>query len=171
MKQWCKRHRTLLLLGCDLVIVLCAYFLAVFLSPGLTLDCAAGAFGRIAAILLALVVHGLVLYFFGVDKSVWRYAQAPEFLLCAFAAGIASLVYFGFDRLLHFADSYPYSFYLVFACFSMMGLVVSRLLYRVIVSRGLSFSGGKKRRTLLVGAGEAAVALIAESRENPNSCG
>ena len=111
------------------------------------------------------IVYGLM----GMYDSLWRYAEIVEFFrLCV--ASIVAVAIFVLTSLMVFRDvRVPLSVYFLSALFAVALSLYSRLTYRMYRNVKLGAKGNKKaRRTLLIGAGDAASTLLHEQFKNPN---
>ena len=59
-----------------------------------------------------LPVYFVVLFLFGTYRSLWKYAEAKEFLICTVASFTAGTIYFVISRWA-FEDKVPFFFYLL----------------------------------------------------------
>ncbi len=166
VRHFLKRYRRPLLLLCDLCFVLCSYLLA-----GLCVS-ASGASGSFFSVflpmMLCLLSFAAALVFSPMGRCIWRYAQAPEYVLCVIITLLASVLFALLDLLCGNLQAHTVGFYLCFFAFCLVLTLGARLIYRMSVGRLWRPSTQEHRRTLLVGAGEAAMMLVAEARENPN---
>ena len=112
-------------------------------------------------------VYFTVLFLFGTYKSLWRYAEAKEFLLCTVASFTAGGLYFAISRWA-LEDKIPFFFYLLIASCVAGAHVVFRLMYRIyrdmITDVKNSRERGKGQRTMIVGCGDACRNLLSEIR-------
>lgn len=110
-------------------------------------------------------VYFAVLFLFGTYRSLWRYAQAWEFLLCTIASCSAGAIYFVISRWL-FNDKIPFYFYLLIAVSTSMALVAFRLVYRVYrdyaTGKKNLIKKGRQKRTVIIGCGDACNRMLYE---------
>ncbi len=110
-------------------------------------------------------VYFVVLLLFGTYRSLWRYAEAWEFLLCTIASCVAGTIYFVISRW-SFNDKIPFYFYLLVAVSTSMALVAFRLIYRVYrdyaTGKKNLIKDTKQKRTVIIGCGDACNRMLSE---------
>lgn len=157
----------MLLMFADMVIVylmfnLCYHYCRLYINAeGLYME----------AMGVILPIYFAVLFIFGTYRSLWRYAEAWEFLLCMIASVTAGAIYFVISRWV-FEDKIPFYFYMLVATTTGIALVSLRLMYRiyrdaVTGSQKLSLMKNRKR-VMIVGCGHAGYSLISEIRVAKN---
>ncbi|MGD9685432.1 MAG: polysaccharide biosynthesis protein [Desulfobacter sp.] len=121
-------------------------------------------------LVVVLLVKPLVFLFSGLYRSLWRYASLQDGIEIAKTVSIASVVA-GFMLMFirHFAP-YPRSIFILDWFLLMAMVVASRLVWRVyretILIPRLNSCG---KRTLIIGAGDAASMLMKEIRKQEDS--
>ena len=101
------------------------------------------------------IVYGLM----GMYDSLWRYAEVVEFFRLCTGSAIAIFLFVASSLLIFqgTGSQVPISVYFLSAMFSAGVTMYSRLVYRMYRNVKLGKKGGQKaRRTLLIGAGDAA---------------
>lgn len=113
------------------------------------------------------IVYGLM----GMYDSLWRYAEVVEFFRLCTGSAIA-IGLFVISSMLIFqgtGSQVPISVYFLSSMFSAGVTMYSRLVYRMYRNVKLGKKEGKKaRRTLLIGAGDAASTLLHEQFKKPS---
>ena len=150
-----------------------AIFLTGFLALALRFD-----FGNIPTEFLnnllimipfETILSVVIFYFFNLYTSIWRYASVMEFLnviiACVASKIIAFLVY------LIFSVKIPSSYFVISGILLIIMVVGIRLSYRVcrVIVMRLQRVNRTRKKTLLVGIGEAGRMVIEESYRNLNS--
>ena len=105
------------------------------------------------------IVYGLM----GMYDSLWRYAEVVEFFRLCTGSAIAIFLFVASSLLIFqgTGSQVPTSVYFLSAMFSAGVTMYSRLVYRMYRNVKLGKKGGQKaRRTLLIGAGDAASTLL-----------
>ncbi len=124
----------------------------------------------LVAMATLLVVYPIVFKLFGVYRVIHRYAQYDEYLRF-FAAFLSAGVVFSAINLLEGALFDCLAYHVDFLIFNLLlsaiGLLLSRLIYRVFVNRVETDSDKKPRNTLIVGCGHACLMLLSELRYHP----
>ncbi len=113
------------------------------------------------------IVYGLM----GMYDSLWRYAEVVEFFRLCTGSAIAIFLFVASSMLIFrgTGSQVPLSVYFLSAMFSAGVTMYSRLVYRVYRNVKLGKKGGQKaRRTLLIGAGDAASTLLHEQFKKPS---
>jgi FlaA1/EpsC-like NDP-sugar epimerase len=112
-----------------------------------------------------LPIYFVVLFLFGTYRSLWRYAEAKEFLICTIASFTAGGVYFAISRWA-FEEKIPFFFYLLLASCIAAVHVLFRLVYRIYRDYVADSKNSKKkigaRRTMIVGCGDACYHMLSE---------
>ncbi|MBQ9880491.1 MAG: polysaccharide biosynthesis protein, partial [Clostridia bacterium] len=154
--------RDMLLMIVDMILVvvgfnICFHYTADFI-PALT-DAYFESLG------IMLPVYFVVLFLFGTYRSLWRYAEAKEFLICTIASFTAGAIYFAVSRLA-FKDDIPFFFYLLVAALISGAHVIFRLVYRIyrdiMTGTKNNKSKAKAKRTMIVGCGDACYHMLSE---------
>ena len=113
------------------------------------------------------IVYGLM----GMYDSLWRYAEVVEFFRLCTGSAIAIFLFVASSMLIFqgTGSQVPISVYFLSAMFSAGVTMYSRLVYRMYRNVKLGKKGGQKaRRTLLIGAGDAASTLLHEQFKKPS---
>lgn len=123
------------------------------------------------AMLMIVPIYIIALYFSRSYRILWRYAQPSEYFVSVLAIVAAGGIYFCVCRTF-FPGALPFYFYaLVTALFSLCFLA-SRMGMRMIVELFQRFrqkDKTNKRRTLIIGCGNACTTLLTEIR-NTTAC-
>ena len=142
--------------------VLLAYWIRFNLTPIPRLYMS----GMLLIMGLALPFHALTSWLFGCYRGIWRYASIPDLtrLLKAVVLGaLATLLgAFMIGRL----EGVPRSVLVLYPILLLLGLGGTRLLYRVVKDRHMSFTNPGSARALVVGAGRAGELLIRDLRRH-----
>ena len=113
------------------------------------------------------IVYGLM----GMYDSLWRYAEVVEFFRLCTGSAIAIFLFVASSLLIFqgTGSQVPVSVYFLSAMFSAGVTMYSRLVYRMYRNVKLGKKGAHKaRRTLLIGAGDAASTLLHEQFKKPS---
>ena len=162
ISAFAQRFRKQILIAFDVVVVTVSYMLPWALITGRT------SFSEYNSLLISScfffvccyeIVYGLM----GMYDSLWRYAEIVEFFrLCV--ASIIAVALFGVTSFFIFSETrVPISVYFLSALFAVALTLYSRLTYRMYRNVKLGRQGKRlARRTLLIGAGDAASTLLHE---------
>lgn len=165
ISRFAQQFRKQILIAFDILVVTVAYMLPWIFIQGRT------SFSDYNSLLVSScfffvccyeIVYGLM----GMYDSLWRYAEIVEFFrLCV--ASITSVCIFIFVTLFLFNERrIPISVYFLSALFASSLTLYSRLTYRMYRNMTLSKREKKHRRTLIIGAGDAASTLLHEHFKN-----
>ena len=163
--EFAQKFRKQILVAFDIVVVTFSYILPWIMINGRT------SFSEHNSLLVAScfffvccyeIVYGLM----GMYDSLWRYAEIVEFFRLCLASGLA-VGLFVIGTLLMFTERrVPTSIYFLSALFASSLTLYSRLTYRMYRNTTLSKRKKASRRTLMIGAGDAASTLLHEVFKN-----
>lgn len=116
--------------------------------------------GAIELAVTGVVLHALSFWFFGCYRGIWRFASLPDIIRIGKAvvsgAVMAGMALFVYDR---FAGI-PRSVIILYPVFLFLGVVLSRVLYRMLNTHRVTLDRGDRERALIVGAGRAGEMLV-----------
>jgi len=143
----------------DILIVLASYVVASFMChlPFFSIE-------KLYSGILLVIIYSIMLSSFRGYSSLWRYAQPTEFLVCLVASFSGGFIFFLANNQM-INNNIPLYFYALITSFATFGTVGMRTTYRFIRNRSKTKAKGTSKRTLLVGAGAAALSLIVFSKE------
>ncbi len=105
----------------------------------------------------------------GMYDSLWRYAEIVEFFRLVLACGVAVVLFVTGSLILFVQRMVPISVFFLSALFATSVTLYSRLTYRMYRNTRFQQAGRKRRRRVMViGAGEAAATLLHEQNRNPD---
>ena len=166
LTEFAQRFRKQILMAFDIVVVTISYMLPWVMIQGRT------SFSEYNSLLLAScfffvccyeIIYGLM----GMYDSLWRYAEIVEFFRLCVASGLSVAVFIGITWVLFSERRIPLSVYFLSAMFASSLTLYSRLTYRMYRNMTLAKRTKPRRRTLLIGAGDAASTLLHELAKNP----
>ena len=156
----------------DLVLVNLAAFAALLLRHELSFSKLfdSGYLGLLKpALIPGMLVSVVVLYFFHVYSTIWRFASVRELMFTGFACCVSAAFYYVLLIMMqcHLPRSFPVLFALVFFVL----VTSSRFVIYAVIDwyRGARFSLRQpkhKKRTMLIGAGAASAMAIKEFNSN-----
>ncbi|MEG0803829.1 MAG: nucleoside-diphosphate sugar epimerase/dehydratase [Pygmaiobacter sp.] len=111
----------------------------------------------------------IVYAFMGMYDSLWRYAEIVEFFRFCMSSFMAVGAFIVISWFIFPERRIPIAVYLMSAMFASALTLVARLTYRMYRNTKLKNSGVKRRRVMLIGAGDAASTLLHELYKNPSS--
>lgn len=166
MKRFVPLKNRALVTFHDLVAILVAWLGAFWLRFNLARIPSEFLHQALLMVPVVLVGQGIMLWYFGLYRGVWRFASLPDLvrILKASAAGIAitSVTIFVLTRLVFI----PRSVFVLDGLLLVLLLGGPRFLYRWTKDRHLYGKSGKK--VLIVGAGRAAEMLVRDLLRDPD---
>ncbi|MDL2215563.1 polysaccharide biosynthesis protein [Ruminococcaceae bacterium OttesenSCG-928-N02] len=163
-----QRSRKQLLLCFDILIIIFSYMLTWMLIAGRA-DMRAYTSLMVASCFLFVCCYAVVYGFMGMYDSLWRYAEIVEFFRFCVAAFLAVLAFVITSLLIYTERRIPISVYMMSAMFASMFTLVIRLVYRMYRNTKIEGLRARKKRVLLIGAGDAASTLLHELGKNPDN--
>ena len=159
----------LLLAMTDMLVLLVTFALTVVAVQFEVLDRAALAMLKCLPVVLGLSF--VVFLCFRVFKIIWRYAGIREYLRLVLAGIVSGILFALADAFVfHFLVDHQMATYVGFTFFSTGVLVITRLVYAVVCARKKDKPVEmKRRRTMIIGAGYAAVGILEELCKNRSS--
>ncbi|MBI2779459.1 MAG: polysaccharide biosynthesis protein [Gammaproteobacteria bacterium] len=153
----------------DLCMVLLAWSSAYLVRHSFSFQAVEGA-AFMQMLVVVAAAQGLVLWWTGLYRGLWRFASVPDLwniLRAAVIGGLAvSLALFLFNRL----DGVPRTTLALYPLFLVFLLGAPRLIYRVWKDRSLNLSSAPEcKRVLILGAGRAGEMLARDMRRD-NEC-
>ena len=109
---------------------------------------------------IGTVLSLLVFFLMRLYSSVWEYASTAELVRIGGASVISALVYWSGMSMMDL--KLPRSFPLLYLLFLGVGLAMVRMGYRYVRMRMHGGAAGKKKRTMVIGAGAAGAMVIRE---------
>lgn len=166
------RRRVILLVLLDSLIVVSALALAAWLTApggsgnGLPAWPPGGEWMPYSAAPLLLLLHHLFFFRYNLYRKAWEYASIGELVMIAKAIGFS----FAAAAVIHWAVFQHVQLrYLVNAWLIHMLLIGGSRLFWRLVRSGFSRNSGRRKRTLIVGAGSAGTMLVRQLLGNSES--
>ena len=164
------RYRKPILILIDAILINLSYILALYFryDYGIFLEYASR-YGKVA--IAVTLIYILSFYLFKLYESIWNYASIDEFMLTIGACLSGNLATIILTSLL--AHGFSYGVNIISGAFSILFIVGFRISFRIYnrFTSILDFNSNKcdLKKTLIIGAGEAATLVIKEMKNNPNS--
>lgn len=161
------QHRKHFLIALDIVCLLIAYLIPWVLISGRMFQDYQSL--MLSSCFFFICCYEIVYGLMGMYDSLWRYAEIVEFFrLCM--ASIISVAVFIVGTLFMFTERrISLSVYFLSALFATSLTMYSRLTYRMYRNVTLRKNGKKARRTMVIGAGDAASMLVNETMKAHDS--
>ena len=161
-----SKYRKAILLLMDILVVAVAYSLSWVLISGRA-DMAAYFSLLISSCFLFVACFAIIYAATGMYDSLWRYAEIVEIFRCCMSSVVATVIFIIMTQLLFQERRFPHSVYGLSALIATTLTLYTRLVYRMYRNFRINKSGKKRRRVLVVGAGDAASTLLHEINKNP----
>lgn len=164
------RFEIILILVLDALLVNLSAFLALFLRYEFNykLMLASGFLETIVVMIIPGALLSIAsLAVFQVYSSIWQYAGTSELRNTAFASVVSAALYTVFVTVIR--RSLPRSFPFLFALFLFLCVIGSRFLFNVLIAGSRSPVIKDRKRTMLIGAGDAASMAIKEFNSSDRS--
>ena len=164
--DFAQRFRKQILIAFDIVAIIFSYTFPWVLINGRT------SFTEYNSLLFAscfffVCCYEVVYWLMGMYDSLWRYAEIVEFFRLCMASVIAVGIFVVVTWTLWASERrIPFSVYFLSATFASALTLYARLTYRMFRNTKLAQRGLKRRRTLVIGAGDAASTLLHELSKN-----
>ena len=167
INKFTSKYRRFFLLITDLVVVCAAYLLTWMLISGrASIKEYLGL--MVSSCFLFVACYGIIFACTGMYDSLWRYAEIVEFFRCCISSAIAVLAFVVITMAIYTEKRIPYAVYVLSAVFGSSLTMYTRLTYRMYRNTKIGLMGKKRRRVMLVGAGDAASTLLHEINKNPD---
>ena len=165
--KFLRNYRKLLLMLADTVVLIAAYLGTwILISGRVAMDAYFSI--MVASCVFFVLCFVIIYYLMGMYDSLWRYAEIVEFFRFCVAAIIAVLTFSGITLIMFVERRIPTAAYFMSSAFAAVATLVIRLVYRMYRNTVIKSKGKKRRRTLIIGAGEATSILLREQGRYPN---
>jgi len=167
-KHYVYKFRRLIIIAIHLVLVLCAYILAFYLRLDFKID---NTYWQIIIKTLPMIVciKMIVFGYLGLYSGLWRYVSVDDIWRIIKAQVLATLCFITVIVFLHTFAGFPRSIFVLDCILSFCLIAGVRFTTRLFREKFRPVFGRNKKRVLIVGAGEAGVLVLRESRNNPNA--
>lgn len=164
------KYRKIMLMAADVGLFTVSYFVSWFIlvrRPDVDL------IERLDVMLMGYLLFVLIFimsfWLFGLYESLWRYAEAYEFLKCMYAVIVAMPVFIFVTWILFINHEYriPITVYFISGMMAGAGTLFFRTAYRAYRATGTRKSAAKRKKVLIVGAGETGAAVIQGLERSP----
>ena len=161
-----SKYRRTILLMLDIFVVAVAYSLTWVLISGRA-DMDAYFSLLVSSCFLFVSCFAIIYATTGMYDSLWRYAEIVEIFRCCMSSVIATGIFVVMTLIIFKERRIPLSVYGLSAMFATTFTLYIRLVYRMYRNIKINKMGKKRRRVLVVGAGDAASTLLHEINKNP----
>ena len=121
----------------------------------------------VASCFFFVACYIIVYAFMGMYDSLWRYAEVIEFFRFCVASVLAVGAFVFLSQFVFTEKRIPLAVYMMSAMFASALTLLARLAYRMYRNTKIKAAKQKRRRVMLIGAGDAASMLLHEVNRNP----
>lgn len=172
LKELILKLRRPIIIALHLVLVICAYLLAFYLRFDFKIDSVSWQI-IIKTLPILICIKIIILGYFGLYSGLWRYASIDDIWRIFKAHILASLCFilavaFLPDRQasIHTFAGFPRSIFVLDFILSFCFIAGIRFVNRLVREKFRPEHRAKRKKALIVGAGEAGVMVLRESRFN-----
>ena len=163
----------------DVLIIFSSFVISFFLRGQIGFDGSADIFSRYARymvwyVVIAIAVKIIILWIFGAYKRVWKYASIKDMVAILEAVTLGSVViavifyiltapisFFGININFHF-PYFPRGILVIDYLLTLTLMIISKFSERFFNELKLGSGGKRKKRVLVVGAGDAGEMIVRE---------
>jgi len=168
LKELSIRSRRLIIIASHLVLVISAYIFAFYLRFDFKVDAIHWQV-ILKTLPILILIKAVVFGYFGLYSGLWRYAGMNDIWRIFKANALATLLFIPAVMLIHTFAGFPRSVFVLDFVLS-FGLVAGIRFANRLVRENLRPEHITKRtKALIIGAGEAGVMVLRESRTNPGT--
>lgn len=160
--QTIKKHRNAILKIMDIAIIIVAYYIAAMLINDAELVTNIPNIKMLNTILLAIITYMLVLHTFRTYKNITRYENGNDYLVYVLACLISHTIITIFE-LIFIKSMVSVRVHMVASLIIVVSIIGYRVMLRLILIESDTHKGRgptRKKRVLIVGAGEATKQVI-----------
>ncbi len=165
LKELILKFRRLFIIALHLALVICAYILAFYLRLDFNID---NSFWQVIIKTLPIFVCIKMVTFgyFGLYSGLWRYASIDDIWRILKAHILATLCFILAVAFIHTFVGFPRSIFVLDFILSFCFIAGIRFINRLVREKFRPEHRTKRKKALIVGAGEAGVMVLRESRIN-----
>jgi FlaA1/EpsC-like NDP-sugar epimerase len=163
----------------DALIIFSSFIISFFLRGQIGPDGSADVFSQYAGymvwyVVIAIAVKIIILWIFGAYKRVWKYASLKDMVAIIEAVTLGSVVlavifyilsapisFFGININFHF-PYFPRSIFVIDYLLTLILMIISKFSERFFNELKIGSGGKRKKRVLVVGAGDAGEMIVRE---------
>lgn len=164
-----QRYRKLILVLVDIFGVAFSYIITWLLIAGRS-EMTKYTSVMVASCFFFVCCFVVIYSLMGMYDSLWRYAEIVEFFRFCAAAVLAVFIFTGCAYFMYFQEKRaPIALYVISSVLAAVVTLLVRLTYRMFRNTKIKNTSKKSRRTLLIGAGDAAATLLHEQNKYASS--
>ena len=167
-KELFLKLRRPIIIAIHLALVICAYILAFYLRFDFQI---ANSYWQMIIKTLPVLacIKMVILGYFGLYSGLWRYASVDDIWRIVKAHVLAILCFIPTIAFIHTFAGFPRSIFVLDCILSFCMITGIRFATRLFREKFLPISRKKRKRVIIIGAGEAGVMVLRESRINPKA--
>jgi FlaA1/EpsC-like NDP-sugar epimerase len=168
LKELIFKCRRLIIIALHLALVICAYILAFYLRFDFKVD--SSQWQIIIKTLPILICIKMVIFgYFGLYSGLWKYASIDDIWRILKAHVLAALCFILAIAFVHTFIGFPRSIFTLDFILSFCFIAGIRFASRLIREKFRPEHRTKRKKALIIGAGEAGVMVLRESQINPRT--
>ncbi len=168
LKELILKCRRLIIIVIHLALVICAYVLAFYLRLDFRID--SSSWQVIVKTLPILFCIKMAIFgYFGLYSGLWKYASIDDLWRIFMAHVLTLLCFIPTIAFIHTFAGFPRSIFALDFILSFFFIAGIRFVSRVVREKFRPEHRTKRKKALIVGAGEAGVMVLRESRINPKT--
>jgi FlaA1/EpsC-like NDP-sugar epimerase len=168
LKELILKSRRLIIVSTHLILVVCAYILAFYLRLDFNIGHSVWLL-ILKTLPIFIFIKMVILGYFGLYSGLWRYASIDDIWRIAKAHVLAMLCLIPAIAFFYTFDGFPRSIFVLDCILSFCLVVGIRFVTRLLREKYRPIIGSKRKRAIIVGAGEAGVMVLREARINPKA--
>ncbi|MFH0791444.1 MAG: nucleoside-diphosphate sugar epimerase/dehydratase [Candidatus Omnitrophota bacterium] len=162
------KFRRLIILAVHLGLVIGAYILAFYLRLDFKID--RSYWQIIIKTLPILVCIKIAIYgYFGLYSGLWRYASVDDIWRIIKAHVLSMFCFIAGVTIIYTVVGFPRAIFILDGILSFCLVAGIRFATRLFREKFRPVSGNKQKRAIIIGAGEAGVMVLRETRNNPKA--
>ncbi len=165
LKILTHKFRRLIIITIHLVLVICAYILAFYLRFDFKIDSSQWAV-IIKTLPILVCIKMVIFWYFGLYSGLWRYASVDDIWRIGKTQFLGMLCFIPAVAFFHTFEGFPRSVFILDCILSFCFIAGIRFVSRLLREKFRPVIASKRKRVIIVGAGEAGVMVLREARVN-----
>ena len=168
LKELILKYRRLIIVTIHLALVICAYIFSFYLRLDFDID---SSYWQVIIKTLPVLISikMIILGYFGLYSGLWRYASIDDIWRIIKAHVLATLLFIPAVAFIYTFAGFPRSIFILDCILSFCLVTGIRFATRLFRENFRPISRTKRKRVIIIGAGEAGVMVLRESRINPKA--
>ncbi|MFA4934047.1 MAG: nucleoside-diphosphate sugar epimerase/dehydratase [Candidatus Omnitrophota bacterium] len=168
LKELIFKSRRLIIITIHLALVICAYILAFYLRLDFKIDNSSWQV-IIKTLPVFAAIKMIIFGYFGLYSGLWRYASIDDIWRIIKAHILAIFCFTAVVVFIPYFNGFPRSVFILDGVISFCFVAGIRFVTRLFREKFRPVLESKRKRAIIIGAGEAGVMVLREARINPNT--